>query len=205
MKRIILLVLLSMSFQFSYGQISFGLRAGGNLSDQKFKDAVYGDYGKAIGLYGGVFAETGPLSKKFIRVEFNYTQKGVRQNSSEPSYNVRFNYLTFNFLYGYRLLKNLAVLVGPEIGYLTHVNADSGYEHFFGQNNYNKGDLAADLGIAYHIFKQLSLEARYSYGLRILLNQDYVDDINAGAPTGIRVTNGANQVLSVGLNYKFLK
>jgi len=205
MKRLVLLVSICMLFQTSYGQISLGLRAGGNLSDQKFKNADYGNYGKATGLYGGVFAETRPLSRSFTRAELNYIQKGVRQKLSEPSYTVRFNYLTFNFLYGYRLLKNLAVLAGPEIGYLINVNADSGYEHFFGQNNYNKGDLAADLGIAYNIFQQLSLEARYSYGFRILLNQDYVNDFNAGGSAGTRVTNGANQVLSVGLNYKFLK
>jgi hypothetical protein len=158
-----------------------------------------------MGMYGGVFAETRPLSRTFTRTELNYTQKGVRQKLSEPSYNVRFNYLTLNLLYGYRPFKNLSLLVGPEMGYLTRVNADGGYELFFGKNNYNQWDLAADIGIEYRLYQQLSLEARYSFGFRVLLDQDYVDDFNAGAAPGRRVANGANRTLSVGLNYKLLK
>lgn len=203
MKRLVLLIFFCICFQISYSQISVGLRTGMNLSDQKFKDTDYGNYGKAIGLYGGVFAQLGPLSKRFNRVELNYTQKGVRHNIWEPYENVRFNYLTFNYFYGYRPFKNFSVLVGPEIGYLTKVKADYGYEHFFGKANYNKWDLAANLGLEYKIFKQLSLEARYSYGFRVLLKQDYVNSNKVGPAQKGR--NGANQAFSVGLNYKFIK
>jgi hypothetical protein len=139
----------------SYAQVSFGVKAGLNISNVKDFSSVSKT---RLGVHGGLLAEVG-ISKNFIlQPELLYSVKGFKSPQSQISGEaiVSLNYISVSLLGGFRANKNIVILLGPEFNFLTKANSRfDGINHDL-SNIYRKFDMAIDLGVAYHIQKDLA-------------------------------------------------
>jgi opacity protein-like surface antigen len=195
--------LIFVSFIFvvaSFAQTSLSIRTGVNVANT---NNLYAFTKNRAGLYGGVTAQI-PVHKRLsFQSELIYSSKGDRVNRT---YDIggyksnRFNYLNMPFLLNYRFDKKTAFLIGPEFGYLLSVKAVliGGTAINFTKQYLPKFDLAASIGVQYHIINNISIETRYNYGF----NRIYYVDFSGMRHTE---TKGANRVFQIGIKYLFFK
>ena len=100
------------------------------------------------------------------------------------------NQINLPFRIKFELLKNFFIGAGGYIGYLVHVD-DYLYED---ENNYSDFDAGIVTSIQYKIFKKLSIEAKYLFGLTDILNREF--------DSGEYKHDDFNSVFQIGLNYK---
>ena len=204
-KLSILVLLIVASIQCSYSQITFGFKLGLNQSKvQSNLEEI--DYTNRRGLFSGAIVQAKLTEKRFVRMEVLYSVKGSKFLAIPDYTSVgksNFNYLNIPLLQGYRPIKNLSIVLGPEIGYLISAKSRHDSKEIDITEEYNKFDLAADLGLGYQITPLFGIEARYSYGFK-LMNIYYEYDIQ-GKTRGDKKYDGANRVLQFGLTYHFVK
>jgi hypothetical protein len=100
------------------------------------------------------------------------------------------NQINLPFRIKFELLNFFFIGVGGYIGYLVHVD-DYLYED---ENNYSDFDAGIVTSIQYKIFKKLSIEAKYLFGLTDILNREF--------DSGEYKHDDFNSVFQIGLNYK---
>jgi len=203
MKRIFITsVAITFSLIQSIGQISFGAKAGLNLSNAKNIGST--DNEVRLGLYGGLLSEIG-IRKKFIfRPELLYSSKGFKfpPTTFSGSGALSLNYVSIPLLGGFRPSDKVAILLGPEFNFLTNAKSKFDGSNHDVSNNYRKFDLAIDFGATYVTKKDLGLEIRYSYGFEDLADVILTDPM--GNEIG-RDRTGSNRVFQLGIFYKFPK
>jgi hypothetical protein len=185
----------------SYAQVSFGVKAGLNISNVKDFSSVSKT---RLGVHGGLLTEVG-INKNFIlQPELLYSVKGFKSPRTQLSGEaiVSLNYISVPLLGGFRANKNIVILLGSEFNFLTKANSRfDGIDHDLSKV-YRKFDMAIDLGVAYHIQKDFGVELRYSYGLKDLADV-HVSDLFGNDLAIYRL--GSNRVFQLGLFYKVSK
>lgn len=201
----LLALLVVASIQSSYSQITFGLKSGINRSKVK-NDMELSDYINRTGFYGGAIVQTDFTNRSFLRAEVLYSVKGSKYLAT-PGISMggksSFHYVNLPIFQGYRPIKNLSVVIGPEFGYLINAKSWHNGQEIDITKSYNRLDLAADLGLIYRIVPLFAIEARYSYGFKLMGNYYEYNDQIIGQRD--RKYNGANRVLQFGLSYHFAK
>ena len=186
MKKIFTLVLTLFILNFSFAQVRFGLKAGGNLANVDGFDQSK----MKVGINAGPAIQINLAKMFFIQSELLYSLKGARSESSQTSNDatLNLNYINLPLLFGYKAGQNFSIKLGPEIGHLLSAKSKmdgttTDYSEF-----YRDFDFGADLGVAY-TFKKLAIDLRYNYGLEDLLNNVPSDQ------------NASNRVLQFSLCY----
>lgn len=189
MKKAFVIFAVLFVVNYSYAQVRFGLKAGGNLANVDGFDQSK----MKIGVNVGPVLQVNLAKMFFLQSELLYSIKGARAESTQTTNDTKLslNYLNLPILFGYRA-QNFAIKLGPEIGRLLSAKSkvDEGATTDMSEF-YKDFDFGADLGLAY-TFKKLAIDLRYNYGLQDLLN-DVPSDQNA-----------SNRVLQFSLCY-FLK
>ena len=194
--------LITFSLIQSFGQVSFGVKAGLNLSNVKNVGSL--DNKTRLGLNGGFITEI-KISKKFIvRPEVLYSIKGYNfpPIGNDVGGTVSLNYISIPLFGGFRPNDKFTILLGPEFNVLTNANSKFNGSNHDVTKYYRKFDLAIDLGVAYKIKHGLGVELRYSYGFEDLVDVTYTDQ--AGNDIG-KDRIGSNRVFQLGVFYKFSK
>lgn len=195
MKKTILLFISIIAVNFSYSQISFGVKSGVNIATTKNLIAFPEN---RLGWYNGVYSRITITRKTFIQPEILYSSKGRRtqNNFNNSKTALRLNYLSIPLMLGYEIDNKTSLLLGPEFGYLTSAHLlFSNKENLNVSNNYPpKYDVGLGVGLNYHLFKRTGFEVRYIYGFNTLYSVD---------AAGTRYTDikGGNRVFQIGFNY----
>ncbi len=195
----------------SYGQKSFGVKAGLNVSRLEVNVPYILKVKNRFGYHLGIWKEfTTNNSKIFFRPELFYNQKGFRNSDTltSPLTNTLiryqrtsiFNYLTLPLLAGYRLNSKIAIFDGPEISTLIVVRSKTKGEKAYNMRpilDYNNLDLGLTAGFRYNLNAKLSADLRYTYGFSTIMQYEVTDaQGNTYAPKQSR-----NQAAQFGLSY----
>jgi opacity protein-like surface antigen len=177
-----LLFLLNLS---GYSQIMLGVKAGGNVATIHYDNSlgINHEPKPVIGYHLGLTAEKAVSQKVFIRSELFYSRKGSKSSDS--------HYLNVPLIVGYRLIPNLSLYFGPEVGYTLGKSRDR-------ENNFRDYDFSLDGGMLYSLTNALALDLRYSYGLVKMGNVKSTADRDP-------IYDGQNRVAQLGINYMFLR
>jgi hypothetical protein len=180
--------------QVSYSQVKIGLKTGANLSNAKFINYEGLETDPRLSIHAGLLANIGINDKLLVRPELLYSVKGYQFDySGFRSGRVKLHYLTIPLLLGYKPIKKVTILLGPEVGLLTSAIGRSQGGNFNAIDFYNTIDIGADLGVAYNLSPKVGLELRYNYGFTPL-DKDYSIPDRNGKP----YKDGRNRVLQLG-------
>ncbi|OXG04435.1 outer membrane protein with beta-barrel domain [Flavobacterium araucananum] len=206
MKKIILSAIAVMTFAFVNAQdVKYGVKGGLNLSNF-FGDV--GDFKLRAGFNAGVFVEV-KLSEKFaIQPEVLYSQQGAKFKISGsyfdgPNYNFfrttfKYNlgYVNVPVMFKYYPVKKFAIEAGPQIGFLVSADGKSKTDDVTTEISikdfYNTIDFGLNLGAGYDLTENISVGARYNFGLANIAKTE------AGDKSKVH-----NEVLSFSVGYKF--
>ncbi len=195
-----------------YGQKSFGVKAGLNVTRLNVNEAYTFKVKNRYGYHLGIWKEFTTVNPKiFIRPELFYTQKGFRyaDTLTSPFTNTLiryksttiYNYLTLPLLVGYQLNGNIAVFIGPEFSTLIATRIRSKGEKAHNMRpiiNYNNPDLGLTAGFRYKLNSKLSADLRYTYGFSTILQYETTDaQGNIYSPK-----QSHNQAAQFGLSYR---
>jgi hypothetical protein len=194
---------LSLSIFFStisYGQVKFGIKSGINIATVKDLNI---DPHNRIGWYGGGFANIAVRGKFFFHTELLFSTKGYRFEGNiinNKKTAERLNYITLPVLLGYKIDHKTSFFLGPEIGYLLSVYSKTPYNELFDVSNSFpvKVDIELTAGLNYEILRNISLEIRYTYGLKNMYSLD-------GQGMRIGYEYAGNRVFQMGLRFNFLE
>ncbi|MCS7019752.1 MAG: porin family protein [Cytophagales bacterium] len=167
MKKIILLLSLSLCTAWCYAQstVSVGLKGGLNFSNFA-GDNVNTD--SRTGINFGAFG-TYSIKETFgITAEINYAQKGAKTANSKLNINYLEIPLHFSFFFGKGDLRP-KLMVGPYMGFLMNSDLEIGNTKVNAKTLYNDTDFGANVGGGLHYRvgdgQWLYLDARYGFGL----------------------------------------
>jgi hypothetical protein len=182
----------------SDAQVRFGLKAGGNLANMEGFDQSK----IRLGISAGPVLQVNVAKMFFLQSELLYSIKGRQSDTTQNNSNatLSLNYINLPVLFGYRMSPNFSIKLGPEIGRLLSAKSKFDGSTSDVSNIYQDFDFGADLALAY-AFKKLSIDLRYNYGLKDLIQGQFED------PNGNFIQEksfGSNRVLQFSLCY-FLK
>jgi hypothetical protein len=191
MKKILVVVLLSMATVAAYAQVqvALGLKAGVNLSKLNTDDAdantsnITGFHGGAFGLFK--FTSIG------IQPELLFSQQGskVEDVSGDPE-DLKMSYMTIPVMLKFYLPGGFNIQAGPQFGFLNSAEFKSDPDI---ESKLKSSDISANVGLAWDAPFGLVFDARYNIGLQ---------DLNDGSNIQGAIKSG---VFQFSLGYKILK
>lgn len=158
MKKTLLLTLLVSFLSFySFSQdAKYGVRAGMNISNLDFDpDADFKNQHRN-GLMIGFFGEFHLSQTVLLAPELQWSSEGAKAED------IRVDYIQVPVLLKFKLGKKLHLGLGPQVGVKVHEFED-------GFKNFGYSGVG---GLEYKLSHQLFLDARYTYGLANVLDDD---------------------------------
>lgn len=178
-------------------QVNTSVRAGASFANLYYKQ-MGSSQGRITG-YGGVSFNIDLKKQLFFQPEVLYSIRGYRYPASAMSNagNVTFGYITTPLLMGYKASKNFSILAGPEIGYMVRARSRFDGESYNILSAVNRRfNVDADAGIAWNISTDLTLDARFSFGVMAIYRGVMTDETGGNL---VDVKDGYHRVLQVGL------
>ena len=193
MKKLLLtLTVIAIVAASTYAQLSGGVKAGLNLTNEKLKVESISQSGdmKVGFLIGGYL--TAPLAEKLaIQPELFFATGGAKYSTDSTGGKVNLGYISVPVLVRYNLTENINIQVGPQLGFLLSAKAKpDGGDSQDVKDSYKGIDfgVAAGLGLEFGAF---NASARYYLGLA------NTGDFGDTGDFDVKQTNSAIQ-LSVG-------
>ncbi len=168
----ILAIVLCLSFSFSQ-ETSYGIRIGYNISNLDFDpDATFENKHRNGMAFAG-FVDFGLTNSISLLTELQYSAEGGKE---EP---LRADYIQLPIQLRYNITDALKVGVGPQLSLKTWEDND-GFSTFA---------FSAVGGLEYMITDEIFIDARYSYGLTNILDEDLTtaEAINHNIQFGIGI------------------
>jgi hypothetical protein len=165
-----LLVAIGLGVSFpSFGQVF--LKGGYGYTGMQHDGAISGYSGRinpqfGIG-FGGVLASKHNL---YFQVEGLYARRGYKQDFLGEEYLVHFNYVTLPMMVVWDPRTFMAVELGVELANLSSVRMKSATANRTAEEGYTGGDVGLLLGVQFLSTRTLSLNLRYTHGLRAQVN-----------------------------------
>ena len=175
MKKYVLTMILGLIVPFGImaQDLSFGIKAGGNLATLTNND----DFDTRFGVHFGAVANW-ELSEVFsIQPELLYSAQGYKQDFNGQEVRGKIDYFNIPLMASYDVIDDLSIQVGPQIGLNLRSEVDvegQGTSTF----NVNDVDLSAVFGLQLDIDDSFFVQARYGLGLReVQLNSDFKNSV----------------------------
>ena len=175
--------------------LNLGLKGGANYSGFHTDKSTFTDL---FGINAGGIAEYQFTDMFGLQAEVLYNTKGGGFGSSNGngiqtlSLDAKLNYLDIPLMAKFYIVKGISIDVGPQIGFLLSSKgtaSDGDEEEEIELTDLNSTDFSINAGFTFNLGDRAILQARYSYGLtEVFNNQDY-----------------KNSVISVSLGYFFYK
>src|SRR5690348_16483305 len=118
MRRIFFFIISFLAAAASFSQVEYGVKGGLNLATVRY---LNDDNTKArLGFNAGFFAEVPLQENLFVRPEILYSSKGYAYSAAQYSRegSVKLNYVAVPLLVGFRPSSKVALMAGPELGFL---------------------------------------------------------------------------------------
>jgi hypothetical protein len=194
MKKVLLSSFVMVLTVYAYGQgISGGLKAGMNLSNQKFTDSgISLDTKTKPGIHGGVFIVAMLNEKMGIQPEVLYSMQGSRWDIDGDDSKIKFDYITIPVLFRYNITEMISVHGGPQFGILTtaKVEFEDGEEEDL-KDGFKGTDFAAAAG------GEVDLPNGLGFGLRYVLGLSNVSEQESEFP----IAEAKNRVIQIYVKY----
>lgn len=180
MKKLLLAIVVVFIASYSFAQVSLGVKAGLNLSDQKFSsNGTTVGHELKPGFHAGLIV-TAMINEKFgIQPEVLFSMQGTKLESGlfSAKYVTSFNYLAVPILARYNFTDRLSIHVGPQIGFLmsAEVEDSNGGQTTDVKDDYKSTDISGALGGEFEIVSGLGAGVRYVFGLTDI-HKDEVDN-----------------------------
>jgi hypothetical protein len=200
MKCLIPLVLICVGSFAAHAQTYTAIKAGGGFSTLHLK--VNDNAQARMGWYAGFSANFSVQDQLFVRTELLYSVRGYKYPATfiSTKANIGHGYLSLPLLAGYKPIKKLSLMAGPEIGYLLFAKAKTDTDNSNILNSTNRRfSVDANMGTAYELTPELAIEAHFLVGLTSLYRTLYTDD--NGVVTGPS-SDGLNRTVQFGIIYK---
>lgn len=208
MKKFIFSVvtLLTIGFTSQAQEIKYGVKAGLNLADWGM-DAQNTNVKE--GINAGVLAELKFTENFAIQPEVVYSQQGTELEvkywtgsnvSAKETYTSKIDYINIPVVLKYYVFEGLNIQAGPQIGFVVSAKDKIEYTGFDGRqdlefdakDSYKNVDFSILGGLGYDLPLGIFLQARYTYGLSNINNDEETDDVKL-----------SNNVISFSVGYKF--
>lgn len=148
----------------SQAQTSYGIKGGASITN--LKSEGWQDKKNKVGMTAGLFAESKIGAQFFLRPELLFSTKGFKfQANAGKEGVVNLNYISVPFLAGFRPGDQIAILAGPEFGYLQDAKSKHDGKIYDLTRSYGRFDLCLNLGFQYRFSKHVGIDLRYSHGL----------------------------------------
>lgn len=189
MKKIFPLVLLlaTMLTTAAWSQVSFGIKAGLNISNQAFSFSSGGitiSPKPLVGFHGGVYLNA-KFGKFGIQPEAYYSMQGSKFEDSGSTVKFNFNYINVPILLRYNVTDFLNLHLGPQFGILMSAKATDGSQTLDIKEDVKTLDVSIAAGIGVDLPFGLSGGARYVAGLT---------NIEKDNPDGEKLKNSIIQI-----------
>ena len=158
MKKYIIIIV-SFVFAYNLSAQSFGLKGGVALTNFIGSDAEDMNSKSRMGVYLGAFMKLGEENIKWMP-EVLFHQKGSQGNSGSGDRVM--NYLDIGVNGLFHINDELALSIGPYLGYLASGTIDGESVSDWDQNN--RIEFGSNLGAIYNINDLLHLDLRYGFG-----------------------------------------
>lgn len=173
MKKLILLFLFMIT-GLTFAQVTYGLKAGMNMS--KIKD-IHTDSGQGFGLYAGGFA-TIPLQNYsqefFIQPEVLFSVLGEKDGDEM----VGLNYILLPILFkAYFSEQDTEFFgeIGPQFGLMLGQSLPDNYRY---THEFNTFDFGPTIGLGFSYLRTWEVSARFYYGMSDVIKGDPGEDKN---------------------------
>lgn len=203
MKKLLLLFLV-LFYISSFGQVSFGLKAGLNVNDRAIKNnsssSIQDNSRPDIGFHVGVFGEL-KFGKKILFIpEVYFSQKGFVLSAVASDARVNLNYLELPLIISYSPIPRLSIDLGPSFAYKisavakrddhTKINIDDVFTENF--------DFGINGGLRFKVSERVSIIGRYSYGL-VAIEEHRFRDVNNNPEGSVKYYN---RTIQMSLSYR---
>lgn len=201
--RLTLTLIAVFTVMVTHAQVTTGLKLGMNFANyrQNKNDKLYDT---RIGINAGVVAQIHLFEKLYLQPELLYTQKGARFPSNVPvNGRIVLNYVSLALQPACKIIPELQVSVGPEVGYLVKNKWDVNDPIFasLGKNHHG-WDVSINYSLAFFPSRDVAFELRYQRGIHAV-NQATLTD---GLGNEIRTERyGRNHVFQVNVMYFFAR
>ena len=202
MKKLLLLTFLLGAFTMNAQEITFGAKAGLNISSWAGDETE--DYDSRTSFHLGATAEIAISDVFSLQPELLFSSQGVKSEFSDSGFSSEnslvTNYIQIPVMAKYYVTEGLSLEAGPQIGFLMSANSE-GSLTFDGETEsydedvkelFNSLDFGLNIGAGYKLDSGLNFALRYNLGLSNLV--DGADDED------FSVTNRVLQ-LSVGFTF----
>jgi hypothetical protein len=181
MRKLSLTVLMiSVLSSFAMAQVSLGLRAGANLSNQKADRS--GD--AKLGLFGGFYL-TGNLSESLaVQPEIYYSSMGSKDGSNKAN----LGYISIPVLLRFNFNEMVNIHLGPQFGILTSARFKDSNTSIDAKNGYKDLDVGGTIGVGVDL-GPFNAGLRYYQGF-----SDIGADSNTILISNKKITNSAVQL-----------
>lgn len=180
MKRLIVLVIFSMSLGLNAQDTSYGIKAGLNFSN------LTGDLGVGAStrtsIHAGFMLENRVSEKFGASLELLYTSLGAKGETERGGDGVlKLEYINFPVIFKYYPVDNFAIEAGPQIGFLASSDlSETGGVNFDLNDNFNSLDLGLNFGTSVKLDNGLIFGLRYYLGLEDIASNENVSGRNRG-------------------------
>jgi len=173
MKKTLFLLALLMISSYGFSQdAKYGIRAGLNVSNLDFDPAPTFDNTHRNGFFIGFLAEYSLSETMSLAPEIQFSAEGAKDES------LRVDYIQAPILLKFKLGEKMSIGAGPLVGIKIHEFED-------GFNNFA---FSALVGIEYMITEEIFIDARYSYGLSNIFDDDVIiEAINTNIQFGVGI------------------
>lgn len=180
MKRVLLAFVVVAAFSTaSFAQISGGVRAGLNLSNQKFKAGDESESGDMkAGLQLGAYLVANISDNLAIQPELVYSSLGSQEDVDGETVKLAAHYISIPVLVRYNVNEMFNVHVGPQLGFLASAKAKADAGDVDVKDSYKGMDFGLALGVGLD-FGKLNAGLRYYAGLANIAEEEDGEDYTA--------------------------
>ncbi len=168
MKKILLSILfVSFLGINTYAQgVSFGIKAGLNIANQKFSNNGLSVTPTAIvGIHGGAYLTIMFSEHLGLQPELLYSAQGSKYSFSGSTVTTKINYITLPILLRYNVNDLISFHAGPQLGVVASAKSVSGSNSTDVKNQLKSTDLGLAFGGTIDLPIKLNITLRYILGL----------------------------------------
>lgn len=184
---------------FGYSQnLEFGIKAGATLGFFDNEEKLYDFYEPKVGFTIRSLGRFKVSDDFFLKSELGFSQINTSYENSDSK--ILLNRIELVLLASYRILKAIDVEIGPEVSNIIQVTAKDSQNKDDITQQYQRFNLALNIGTNFRVNQEIEMFAAYSFGL---LYYDQIQFISEDQED--LGTKGLNRVsyLSLGINYYF--
>ena len=177
MKKLLLSLILIVS-TISYAQITYGAKAGMNITNLK---DIHEDSGSRYGFHVGGFATIpiGQNNQFYFQPELLYSQQGEKNEGENINEVYQLDYINVPLLFKPYFSEQdteFYGIIGPQVGFLISENVKDQVDTIYNDDEYNTLDVGALLGVGFSYLRTWEFEVRYLYGFTDAVKEAQVKD-----------------------------